>query len=98
MPSTSTSMTAVRPVRINSFCKHSLSIDGQNTNHLLVSLSWFRCHPRNSDFGKPITVWYYDLFESFGIHSLIPVQCLQSKSVSLISKLEQESFLFVSMH
>ena len=34
-PSTSTSMTAVRPVRINSFCKHSLSIDGQNTTHLI---------------------------------------------------------------
>lgn len=93
MPSTST--TVVRPVRINSFCKHSLLIDGQNITHLLVLLSWFRYHPKNNDFGKPTTVWYHDLFESFGIHSLIPVQFLRSRAVSLITKLDQESVLFV---
>lgn len=94
MPSISTSMTVVRPVRINSFCTHS---DGQTKTHLLVSLSWFRYHGKNSDFGKPTTVWYHDLFESFGIHSLIPVQFLQLRSVSLIARLDGESVLFVSM-
>ena len=68
MPSTSTSMTVFRAVRINSFCKHVVAIDGQTKTHIiLVSLSWFRYHPKNSEFGKPTTVWYCDLFESFGM-------------------------------
>ena len=64
-------------------CTYYAFCSGQNIIHSLVSLSWFWYHPRNSDFVKPITVWYHDLLESFGIHSLIPVKFLQSWSVSI---------------
>ena len=90
-----TSSLITRPVRINSFCKHSFSIDGESKTHLLADVSWFKCHPKNTNFGKPTTVWYYDLFESPGIHTFLPVQFLQCRAVSLIDTLDNESVLFV---
>ena len=84
-----------RAVRINHFCKHSINVKGQNNTQLLASLSWYKYHPSNSTLGKPITVWYSDLFESFGTHSLVPVHMIKCRSVSSISKLEGESVIFV---
>ena len=99
MPTSSTSLsemsTISRAVRISSFCEHNVIIDGHIKSHLLVSLLWFKYHPKHSEFGKPTTVWYYDLFESFGTHSLIPVQFLQSRTVSLVDKLDGEYVLFL---
>ena len=63
--------------------------------HLLVSVSWFIYHPKNGDFGKPTTVWYYDIFESSGIYDLLPIQFIQGRSISLVDKLDGESVLFV---
>lgn len=67
----------------------------QQMTHLLVNLSYLKYHPKNMAFGKPITVWYHDLFEDCGIHSLIPVQFIRSRSASLIDNLDDESVLFV---
>ena len=61
--------------------------------HLLVNLSWFKYHPKNVAFGKPITLWYHDLFEDCGIHSFIPVQFIRSRSASFIDKLDDESIV-----
>jgi len=95
MPCTPTSVAVFRTVRIDAFCKHVVEVHGEYKTHLLVSLSWFRRHPKNTEFGKPTTVWYHDLFELYGIHSIIPVQFLRSRSVSLIQNLDGESVLFV---
>ena len=46
---TCTSSLTDRPVRINSFC---FSIDGESKTHLLADVSWFKCHPKNTHFGK----------------------------------------------
>lgn len=62
-----------RPARINYFAKHVATINGQTHTYLLVSLSWFSLHPKSSDFGKPVMVCYYDVFEVGGIHSLVPI-------------------------
>lgn len=86
----------VRAARINYFCKHATVINGYHKSHLLVNLSWFKYHPKNVAFGKPVTVWYHDLFEPCGIHSMIPIQFIKSRSVSLIDKLDGESVLFVT--
>lgn len=95
VPGPRASTTLHRAERINYFCQHNVLIDGQNRSHLLVSLSWFKFHPKCYEFGKPLPVWYYDLFESCGIHSLIPVQFLQCRSISLVDKLDGESVLII---
>ena len=82
-------------VRINSFCKHTILLDGETKVHLLVSLSWYKYHLKHAECGKPVTIWYHDLFESVGIHSLLPVHFLVSRSVCLLDKLDDESVLFL---
>ena len=67
-----------RLARINYFSKHDVTINGVNKTHLLTNLSWFLYHPKNTLLGRPITVWYHDLFEPCGIHSFILVQVLSA--------------------
>lgn len=86
----------IRAARINYFCKHVAVINGHHKSHLLANFSWFKYHPKNDNFGKPVTVWYHDLFESCGIYSMIPIQFIESRSVSVIDKLDGESVLFVT--
>lgn len=86
------SALSLRAARIEKFYKHSVTIKGENKVHLLCFLSWFKDHSECSSFGKPVTVWYFDLFEHCG---LVPVQVLFSRAVSLADKLNNESVLFV---
>ena len=85
----------IRPAKINHFLYHNVYIDGVVHSHLLVYLSWYKCHPKVNSIGNPVTVWYEDLFEPYGIHSIIPVQFISCRSVSLKQKLDGETVLFV---
>ena len=79
----------LRAARIDSFYKHTVTINGNSKAHLLVSLLWYKFHPKHLDFGKPITVWYCDLFEYY-VYSLVPVQFIVNRAVGLIDKLDGE--------
>ena len=74
----------LRAARIDYFLLHSVTINGANFEHLLVSLSWFLYHPKFESKGKPITVWCHDLFEPSGVHTIVPVQLIKNRVVSLI--------------
>lgn len=53
---TSSSGPDLRPAKINFFCEHVITIKNEDKSHLVVYLSWYKSHPKNSDFGKPVTV------------------------------------------
>lgn len=89
------STSKLRGVRIDKFYKHTVAINGDSEVHLLVSLSWFKPHPKHLIFGKPVTVWYYDLFEFYAIYSLVLVQFIVNRAVGLIGKLDGETVLFL---
>lgn len=84
-----------RAARINYFCKHTITIHGQSKTHVLVNLSWFLYHPKYADLGKPITLWYDSLFDPNGIHTLIPVQYIKKRTVSIVEKLNDHDSLSV---
>jgi hypothetical protein len=50
-------------------------------------------HPKNDQYGKPVTIWHHDIFQSCGIYSMIPIQFIKSRSVSIIDELDGESVL-----
>ena len=81
---------------IESFYEHAAVISGQARKHMLASLSFFKVHPKHSDYGKPVSVYYHDLYERDGIYSLVPVQFICSRCVSLIDKINGESVLFTT--
>lgn len=84
-----------RAARIQYFCKHTVTINGENKTHMLINLSWFLYHPKKDVFGKPITVWYNNLFEPCGVHTIVPVQLVKCRSVSLVDKLDHEDVFIV---
>lgn len=87
---------AVRPARINYFAEHSVCIDNTWVTHLLFSASWFKTHPKQQDYGKPISLWECDIFEIPGQYSILPVQAIKCRTVSLEDKLESgETVLFI---
>ena len=77
-----------RPVQINYFAKHTILLKEKRLTHLLISTSWFKQHPEINRYGKPVTVWHYDLFESPGLLDIIPIQCVKCKTVSLVDKMD----------
>ena len=79
----------VHPARIHNFLCHSVYADSVRCSCLLVYLSWYKCHPKVTSIGKPVTIWYERLFEPFS------VQLITCHSVSLNEKLDGETVLFV---
>ena len=84
-----------RAARIYYFCQHSVTINGVNKTHILAYLSWFLYHPKKSVFGKPITVWYNNLYEPGGVHTLVPVQLVKCRAVFLAEELDHEDVCIV---
>ena len=53
-------------------------VSGIHRRHMLANLSVLKLHPNHSCIGKPIQVYYEDVFEDDGVYSLIPVQFIQN--------------------
>ena len=87
---------AVRPARINYFAEHSINVNNTWATHLLFSASWFKTHPKQQHYGKPISLWECDIFEIPGQYSILPVQAIKRRVLSLEDKLESgETVLFI---
>ena len=87
--SISSSQKEHRPARINFFIKHTISIRGKFATHLLVSLSWYKHHPLQDHYGKPLSIWECDMFEMPGIYCYVPVQFIICRTASLIDKVSE---------
>ena len=85
-----------RPARINYFAKHTASINNVQHTFLLFRASWYKPHRDKVAFGKPITIWENDIFEIPSKYSVVPVQFIKSRTVSLVDKLSNgENVLLV---
>ena len=78
-------ISELRATRIEKFYKHTVTIKDEVKVHMLA---WYKAHPQSLSFGKPTSVWYYELFEYCG---LVPIQFLVTRAVSLVDKLNGES-------
>jgi hypothetical protein len=83
----------IKLARINYFCKHSVIIHPNHQVMLLLNVCWLKEHPKSSTFGKPLSVWYTDLYESIN-YVFVPIQFVHSRSISLTAKLDSESVLY----
>lgn len=52
LSNTSANFATCRAARVEYFCKHSFMVNGQSTSSTLVSLSWFKIHPRKLILGS----------------------------------------------
>ena len=81
--SMSVSNNEERPVRINYFARHCITIDGTAHSLTVASVSWYKHHMLKDFYGEPITIWECDIFEVGGCHSIIPVQFIIKRTISL---------------
>ena len=85
-----------RPVSINFFIEQSIQVEERTYTPYLFSVSWFKLRPDKDIFGKPVTIWECDIFDT-SAPSIIPIQLIKSKTVSLIDKLcSGETVLFTT--
>ena len=104
MPCDSSSSIATssctRPVLVNHFVKITYMRNDPNeptscSTDILARVSWFMQHPAKDHFGQPAEVWCNNIFESFGVHSYIPVTSLVTQCVHCILKISGENVLVV---
>lgn len=77
-----------RPVQVNYFCHHNITVDGKSYEHTLMCCSWFQFHPKKDSCGKPVTIWEHELFETSAIN-ILPVQFILSRTISLVDIVDE---------
>ena len=63
-----------RPVNIHHFVKATLTGTLSYPNSLILArVFWLFPHPSRNSLGKPAELWCLSMYESFGVHSFLPV-------------------------
>lgn len=87
--------SSLRPACVSYFFKHSIMVHGSFKAHCFAAVQWFEHHPSRNYLGDPVELWCYNLFESLGPASYLPVQRIQSKFVAGRDTFQEETLLVV---
>lgn len=83
----------VRPVVVHYFVQHSFHFNEQPYTHILAAVSWLKEHHAKDSLGKPLQVWWKDLFD-IGL-TLIPMHFFAGPCVHMNISLEDQTVLLV---
>ena len=75
-----------RPVLIRHFILHAFHHNNTVHQHVFAAVSWLKDHHAKYHFGKPLEMWWKDLYEDFDTY--IPIQLLICHSVHCDIKFE----------
>jgi len=75
LPEPSEPRSNIRPVRVRSYLKVNYLVDSEPSSVMLAFVSWMKPHQQRYQIGKPVELWR-DRFETFGIHSFIPIHSI----------------------
>ena len=84
----------VRPVIVHYFVQHSFHFNEQPYTHILAVVSWLKKHHAKDSLGKPLQVWWKDLFDSG--QTLIPLHFFAGPCVHMDISFEDQTVLLVS--
>lgn len=85
----------VRPVNVHYFMKVSFTIGMSTDSFLFARVPWFYPHLDCHALGKPAELWCHTLFESFGLHSFVPVDRLSYHCAHGVKVYHDEPLLVV---
>ena len=74
----------IRAAQVHFYAQHTIVVGEQSYSFLLFYPVWFKPHQQHSLYGKPVTMWEPDCYESSDTYNLLPVQFMRSRTVSLI--------------
>ncbi len=75
----------VRAARVLSYALHTIVASNQTYSVLLFQPAWFKRHQQHHFYGKPVTLWEPDSYESNTI-TFLPVQSIISRTTSLVDR------------
>jgi hypothetical protein len=85
-----------RPASVKYFAKHTVTIQSVQHTFLLFYCWWPKPRIDKDVFGKPVTVWENDVYELDDCYSVIPVQSIACRTISLVDKISNgETVLLV---
>lgn len=87
------SLTA-RPLLLNYFMVHSLKYRDTYFQHVFASVSWLKVHHKKDHYGKPLEIWWKDLFDS-SLDSFVPIQLLICHSANCDIVFEGQTVLLM---
>lgn len=61
--------------------------------HLFAVVNWPRVHPHRNVMGKPVQVWYSDLFETNICNHFLPIENIVSRVITVSDVLYNEEVL-----
>ena len=73
----------VRAAHIHFYAQHTVIIDEKTCVFLLFYPAWYKPHQQGDMYGKPVSLWEPDCFELSDTYTLLPVQFISSRTVSL---------------
>ena len=79
------SENGVRAARVLSYALHTIVASNQTYSVLLFQPAWFKRHQQHHFYGKPVTLWEPDSYESNTI-TFLPVQSIISRTASLVDR------------
>lgn len=86
-----------RPATIKYFAKHAVTIQNTRYAFLLFHCWWYKSRMDKNVFGKPVTVWESDIYEPDDCYSILPVQAIKCRTVSLLDSISTgETVLLVT--
>lgn len=74
------------PGKVHYYFTHSIMLNNVLTQHLIAYVMWYEPHPDRNKLGKPLELWYKDMFQTTGPSSYIPIQRISNKFVFCTTK------------
>ena len=88
----------LRPVKVHYYLKAFYFVNNSPSEKLFAFVSWLFPHPQRHAYGKPAELWCNDLYESFGLHSFVPLEHLLCRCAhAIIIHNEEHLSLTVSL-
>jgi hypothetical protein len=86
--------TKLRPVILRYLVLHAFHYNGSTRQHVFAAVSWLKEHHAKENFGKPLQVWWKELYDS-NLGMFIPVQLLFSHVVHCDIKYEEQTVCLI---
>ena len=95
LPDSDDPNASTQPVNIHYFLKVNFECATDSNVLLLARVSWYSPHPDRHIIGKPAEVWRRNLYESFGLHSFLPLKYVLSHCAYCYKVINDDNVLVV---
>ena len=85
----------IRPVDVKYYFKASFTVNSKLYSLNFAYVSWFLPHRQRYAIGKPVELWYDQMYESSGIHTFLPIDKLLFRCAFTIMPHEHENLMAV---